>query len=440
MFDFRKTAAATTVAAALAAASGAAAQDDRAILKVWDQWEYYGMSAAGPAVDVIHKAWQEENPNVVMSRSVFGGGWPVRNAVELALTSGDAPDVFYSWPSGAGLTAYAREGYLLDLTPYADKYNWWDRLPQWAIERNMFQGKLYAYPWEQDLEYVYYNKRVFKELGLEPPTSFDEVLSWCKVANEGGYIPISFSNQPDGWQGANMFTDMVALTGGRQVGLDVLQGRKPWNSPELVEALERLMTMIEADCFSPGFNGIHFGDSLAQFYTGKATSVWTGTWVIHEAVASVPEEELDVFYMPQIHPQIPQATHMSEGSAYYIWAGTKNPDLAAAYIEYVTNPRWLKTWIEKGFAIPIQKDPIDWASFDVQEVIGKAFSLGQAMQDNNVDAFHTTVAPNVVRQLYQGLQGVFGGSLSIEDFLNAMDKESAVAAEKGQVWEPGERS
>ena len=61
------------------------------------------------------------------------------------------------------------------------------------------------------------------------------------------------------------------------------------------------------------------------------------------------------------------------------------------------------------------------------------------MQDLNVDAFHTTVAPNVVRTLYQGVQGVLGGELSIEDFLNGMDEQMAAAAELGQVWDPGER-
>ena len=153
----------------MALMSGAASAQDSQFLEVWDQWEFYGMTAAGPALEVIHAAWNAEHPNVFMDRSVFGGGWPIRNAIELALTSGDAPDVFYSWPSGAGLTAYAQEGYLLDLTPYADQYGWWDRLPDWAIERNMWNGKLYAYPWEQDLEYVYYNTVIFDELGLEEP-------------------------------------------------------------------------------------------------------------------------------------------------------------------------------------------------------------------------------------------------------------------------------
>ena len=203
--------------------------------------------------------------------------------------------------------------------------------------------------------------------------------------------------------------------------------------------MEKLLEMVDADCFSPGFNGKHYGDSLAELYTGRATSVWTGTWVIHDISGNMPEGTLDVFYMPAIYDGIPQATHMSEGSAYYIWANAGDPDLAAEYIDFVTDPRWLPTWIEEGFAIPIQKDPIDWSIYDVAPVIGKAFRIGQEMQDLNVDAFHTTVAPNVVRALYQGVQGVLGGELSIEDFLNGMDEQMAAAAELGQVWDPGER-
>lgn len=410
------------------------AQEAR-ILELWDQFEYYGMTAAGPALEEIHGAWNAEHPDIFLSRSTFGGGWPIRQAVELALTSGDAPDVFYSWPSGAGLTAYAKEGFLLDLTPYADKYDWWDRLPQWALDRNTYQGKLYAYPWEQDLEYVYYNTRIFDELGLEVPQSFDDVLNWCKVASDAGYIPIAFGNATQ-WPAANNFTDLVALTGGRQVGLEVLQGKSSWNRPELVDALEHFLLMVDANAFTPGFNGVEYGEALGQFYTGKATAIWTGTWVIHDVVANMPEGELDVFYFPQIYNNIPQATHMSEGSAYYIWSGAADPDLAAEYINFVTSPEWLDTWIAKGYTIPIQKTPISWDKYDLDPVIAKAFSIGQGMQDRNVDAFHTTVAPNVVQWLYQGMQGVLDRSITIEEFLDKMDEETEFAASQGQVWEP----
>ena len=408
------------------------------IFEVWDQFEAYGQTAAGPAMEEILQAWKDKHPDVYVSRSIFGGGWPVREAVELALTSGRAPDVFYSWPSGAGLTAYAKEGYLLDLTPYADKYGWWDRLPDWAMQRNMYDGKLYAYPWEQDLEYVYYNTGVFKELGLDVPKSFDDVLNFCSAAQKAGYIPIAFGNATQ-WPAANNFTDLTALVGGRQVGLEVLQGKSKWNRPELVEALNDLIKMADAKCFTPGFNGVNFDEALGQFYSRKAAAVWTGTWVVHDMVANAPKGELDIFYFPQIKPDHPQATHMSEGSAFYIWAKSANADLAADYIDFITSPDWLKTWIEKGFTIPIQKEPINWDQYNVDPVIKKAFSIGQGMQDRNVDAFHTTVAPNVVQWLYQGMQGVLTHDITPEEFLDKMDKETDFAKSQGQVWEPGTR-
>ena len=149
-----------------------------------DQFEFYGMTASGPAVEMMRAEWQEEHPCVVLSRSVFGGGFPIRNAVELALTSGEAPDVFYTWPSGAGLTVL-RQGRLPDRSDaLCGKVRVEGTSSQWAIERNTYQGKLYAYPWEQDLEYVYYNKQPFsKEIGIEVPQSFDDVLAWCDAAS-----------------------------------------------------------------------------------------------------------------------------------------------------------------------------------------------------------------------------------------------------------------
>ena len=429
------------VLTALAAswAGGAMAQDckpeDRQILTVWDQFEYYGMTAAGPAIEKIHAAFQEENPCVVFSRSVFGGGFPIRNAVELALTSGEAPDVFYSWPSGAGLTAYANAGYLKDLTPYAEKFGWFDRLPEWAQERNMFDGKLYAYPWEQDLEYVYYNTELFEQLDIAPPESFEDVLAWCDAASEQGLIPIALGNQ-DLWPAVNMWTDVTALVGGRQVGLDLLQDRQNWNSAEPKRALEMILRMVDHQCFSPGFNGTSYNDSLLQFYSGQATAIWTGTWVIHSVIENMPEDKLDVFYMPQFDPNHPQATHMSEGSAWYIWSGSKVPDLAAEYIEFVSNPKWLETWVKDGYTIPIQKTPIDFASYGISGVVAKAFAEGAAMQDLNVDAFHTTAPPRVTFVMYNDIQGVLTGETTPEAFLDKLDQETAAASAAGEVWSP----
>lgn len=408
---------------------------DKTVLRIWDQWEYFGMSAGAPAIEVIHKEYRKQHPHVILERSVFGGGWPVRNALEKAFETGMVPDVFYSWPSGAVIAELVHAGHIADLTPYADRYNWRERLPEWALLRNSYRGKLYAYPWEQDLEYIYYNKRIFRRLGLGVPEKYEDILHWCDAAKKAGYIPIALGNK-DLWPAVNMFSDMTALTGGRQLGLDLLQNKAKWNHPRVRAALERILQLAKNQCFTPNFNEVGYYDALADFYSGKATAAWTGSWVVHMIVDNVAEEELGIFYFPQICPDKPRAAHMSEGSSYFIWKQSKVRDLAAEYIDFVTHPRWLKTWIEQGFTIPVQRNPLDYSQLKVNPVVARAFQEGQAMQEHHIDGFHTTAPTRVTDVLYNKLPKVLAGALSIEDFLNEVDEKMATAASRGEVWSP----
>lgn len=419
----------------LAISSVALAKEEQVVLKVWDQWEFFGMTAGAPAIEKIHQEYNKTHPNVILDRSVFGGGWPVRKALEKAFKTGNVPDVFYSWPSGAGITLFVNSGYIADLTPYADKYNWWERLPEWAKIRNVYKGRLYAYPWEIDLEYVYYNRRMFKQLGLDVPKTFKEVLNWCDIAKKAGYIPIALGNK-DLWPAVNMFSDMVALTGGRQLGLDILQNKKKWNNPQVRDALEKILEMASHDCFTPECNDVAYEDALLDFYSSKATAIWTGSWVIQTVVDNVPEDELDIFYFPQIYPDKPQASHISEGSAYYIWSQSKIKNVAAEYIDFITHPRWLKVWIEAGYSIPAQKKRIDFSQYRVEPVVKKAFQIGLSMADRHIDGFHTTAPMRVTEVLYNKLQQVLEGKLSIEAFLDEIDEKMGIAVSKNEDWSP----
>ena len=127
---------------------------------------------------------------------------------------------------------------------------------------------------------------------------------------------------------------------------------------------------------------------------------------------------------------------MSEGSAWYIWSGSDVKDLAAEYIDFVSDPRWLETWIEEGYTIPIQRTPVDFSQYEVSGMIGKAFSAGQAMQEHNVDAFHTTAPPRVTFVMYNDIQGVLTGDTPIEDFLEKLDIQMEEARQAGEVWQP----
>jgi hypothetical protein len=111
-------------------------------------------------------------------------------------------------------------------------------------------------------------------------------------------------------------------------------------------------------------------------------------------------------------------------------------DLAAEYINFVSDPKWLETWVKEGYTIPIQKTPIDFSKYGISGVVEKAFSQGQAMQERNVDAFHTTAPPRVTFVMYNDIQGVLTGDTPIEDFLKKLDGQMDEAAKAGENWQP----
>src|SRR5215207_584245 len=91
--------------------------------------------------------------------------------------AGEAPDVAdYGAPY---VPAFAGAGYLLDLTPYLDKWDGWDSYYP-DIRKQIVQpdGKTYALPHEANTQNLFYRKDVLDKLGVSTaqPTSWDELI------------------------------------------------------------------------------------------------------------------------------------------------------------------------------------------------------------------------------------------------------------------------
>ncbi|MCU0512955.1 MAG: extracellular solute-binding protein, partial [Anaerolineae bacterium] len=81
---------------------------------------------------------------------------------------------------------YIVPGYLEDLSPYVanDADLQWDDVGQFFREFSAtFGGSIYTIPLDGDFHMVYYRTDVLAELGLEPPTTWDEYLAIAEAAN-----------------------------------------------------------------------------------------------------------------------------------------------------------------------------------------------------------------------------------------------------------------
>lgn len=133
-------------------------------------------------------AFQEANPGITVKSDTKPGGSEGDNLVKTRLATGDMAEVF-SYNNGSLLQAIKPEQNLTAL----DGESWAAQLDEnFANSSKGTDGKLYGAPLGTAFGGgVLYNIPVYKKLGLEVPTTWDEFMANNKVIKEaGGVTPV----------------------------------------------------------------------------------------------------------------------------------------------------------------------------------------------------------------------------------------------------------
>jgi raffinose/stachyose/melibiose transport system substrate-binding protein len=408
---------------------GAAAQ---VIVNQWDQFANTGITAAGPAMEALIETCQGQLPNVTIIRTV-APSIGIREVYRLAVSAGKTPDLAYTWPAASVLAGYARTGVLAQLDGYAETFGW--KLNDFSKGRNSYQGHLYAYPLEQDLMGVYYNRDLFKEHDVPVPTTYDEFRDAVETFKKAGITPIAFGNR-DRWPATNTLSVILGATVGRAGEEEVLFGDTPWTNDGFAKAAATIAEWGTNGYFPDGFNGIGFDEANALFLSGQAAMNITGTWAIQDLGRNA-KFDLGVFLLPPIG-DVPPGTMWGEGSQWQIsaTASQETKDAAAAYLNCLVAPDKQQTWVEKGFLVPIGTSPDDIQKWETLPIVKEFYKIGLAEENQNFYDLHTTLPESVTQILYPELQRLVGGDSTPEEFLQAMQAGWEKAIANGERWTP----
>ena len=150
------------------------------------------------------------------------------------------------------LVEWAGKGWLAPLDDLVQKY--WnqyrlDEIPPKLWDMMKVNGHVYAVPGIQNPEVFFYRKDVFNQLGLKPPTTYDELMSVCTAVKAKGLVPypllMMYSKSSD--HVAYEFQDLLHSLGGRWFNDD---GSPAFNGPLGRQALEKMSTLYHA-CVHP---------------------------------------------------------------------------------------------------------------------------------------------------------------------------------------------
>lgn len=416
-----------TVLLALAAAFGAfaVAQDEPATLLLWDgEW-----GANDAAVDALVARFNETHPNIEVVRE------PQSNMQEIARTAleaGVGPDIL-KYDSGPGFAGVlARSGLLLPLDAAYEERGWNQSILDVAKERASFDGVAYGIGHELEVIGVFYNRRVFDELGLDVPETHEEMLELCETISAAGYYPIAFGNQ-NKVEAGHTYSTIAGNLIGREDLTAAVSGEADWNTPRFVSAIEiPFVQMVEAGCYNPDINAINYDDANLLFYSGQAAMMITGTWMIPDyADPDTMPDPSGFFFYPSIDGR-PPAPPSGLGSAYWISSQTEHPEAAIEFLDFLFSEEAAKVWLEDLQVVPAVAG-LDTAALDIPELL--AFTL-QSLEENratmgyNIDVL---MPANFVNVMYDGFQSVLSGQKTAQQQADDLQAAMEEAREAGEL-------
>jgi raffinose/stachyose/melibiose transport system substrate-binding protein len=306
-------------------------------LTVWDQ-EVRGGQAA--QIKKLNEQFQQKYPNVTIKR-VARSFEDLNKTLKLAVSGPKAPDVVEANQGRPIMGTLVKGGLLEPLDPYAKAFGWEDRWSPLLLDLNKFSsdgadfgsGNLYGVSQMGEIVGVFYNKTKVSE----PPKTLDEFEQSLKEAKADGDIPIQFGNL-DAWPGIHEYETVLAQTADKQAVRDFVFARDgaSFDTPEFQAAAQKLQEWVDAGYFTPDFSGTGYDPAWQRFAKGKGRYLIAGTWLTAD-LADQMGDDVGFMLMPGTDEGADPVALGGESLPWAITSQSKNKDVAAAYIDFLTD-------------------------------------------------------------------------------------------------------
>jgi raffinose/stachyose/melibiose transport system substrate-binding protein len=371
----------------------------------------------GSIEDVV-KAFEKANPGVKVNFTTSGAD-QYQQQIRTQLASGTAPDVMTVWPGNGNPGAtyvLAKPGYLLDLSDQP----WAAKLPDGLKSVAQYEGKTYNAVFGLNGIGAIYNNQAMEKAGLSPPTTWTELLSFCRAAAAKGTPAFALGIQ-DNWVTQLVLYALVATTvysADRDFDRKMEAGQASFATSPWTTAMDKYLQMNAAGCFQKNPLGTGYEASQGLVATGKTLGIVQGNWVVALLKGKNPSSTYTLEALPATDDPATFFMPAAAGAGYGVNAKAKNKDLALKFVNFVMSPEGMKVFNSKQGSLPTLPDS--------GSAVDPAFTeVTTYLNDNRTVPFMDQLWPNakVQQTMLSGLQEIFSGQSTPDKVLAAMDAD-----------------
>jgi raffinose/stachyose/melibiose transport system substrate-binding protein len=388
-------------------------------LTVWDQ-EVRGGQAA--QIKRLNQAFQEQYPNVTIKR-VARSFEDLNKTLKLAVSGPRAPDVVQANQGRPMMGTLVKGGLLEPLDPYAEAFGWADRYSDLLLDLNRFSsdgatfgdGNLYGVSQMGEIVGVFYNKSKV----AKPPATLEEFEASLADAKKDGDIPIQFGNL-DAWPGIHEYETVLGQIADKKPVRDFVFAREgaSFDTPEFQAAAEKLQKWAEAGYFTPDFNGTGYDPAWQRFAKGQGRYLIAGTWLTADLNEQMGEDA-GFMLMPGEKEGADPVALGGESLPFAITSKSENPDVAAAYIDFLTNSDAATVLAETDNlpAMPVEESAIP------EGLPAEVFDAwGRLRDDDGLIPYLDYTTPTFYEDISGAIQELLGGKTQPAQFTSNMQE------------------
>ncbi|MDF2484232.1 MAG: msmE 23 [Herbinix sp.] len=312
--------------------------DKEAVIQVF---HYMTQETKRTGLEAVEAKFQEKYPNVTFENLFYNQGTDYFPQLSTALASGEQPEVIMGNP---GLYPdLITEGYAMDLSDneIVNSLN----LSSGDLGDVSSDGKIFGFPIDFKTWGVFYNVKMFDELGLKVPTTQTELMEVCKKLEEAGRDPWihAFADAVFGdIEMRNTVWTRALQNGDNDIFEQLMSGDKKVTDytyiKEGLEVWQERMQWARDDAMSNNQD-----KSLELFVAGQGAMLYTGSWSVGDLVAKIGDGDFEFnFFVAPIDDSNSQKLNVQVDQAFMVNPHSEYSDMALKFMEF---------WITDGALI-----------------------------------------------------------------------------------------
>lgn len=360
--------------------------------------------------DAVAAEFEEANPGYTVEMNYQDDDQYQTIGLPNLLSGRNAPDIYFEWV-GSRLETRNADGFAADLTDYVADGPLTGLFDESAFAPATIDDTIRMVPHIADVTNVlWFNAEMFAEQGLEPPTTWEDLLATCDAFDAAGIVPIASGNK-DLWAAGNWLGHLVSRVVGEAEYDSALKGESSFDTPEWAEAFGYVEELAEHKCVNDSANAIDDNEGAQLFFQGKAAMHAIGSWLVSWAIDEAPELDFDFVNLPAMPGNGNQESVIGVVTGYVVNAKSTKIDQAVEFLAMLNEAANVEAFIEAE-AVPIALSAAASTAIDERTV-----RLNELLSESGtvINPPDTGYDLKVAEAFYAALAAVLGGQATPEE-------------------------